>query len=236
MKTVFIKRNLMSVSFKFKALDNDALLGRDMMKRLNSVYNKEIEPGGNLYSYRTRNNRKRLNQILNNTNGRHTGKRRQDLIAAYQLAWKRAYQRNIRTAKSLGLGRDVSYNASKLGMKQRGSRVWGRKVKYQTPLLMTGHLRNSIATGFAAGGNKYLRLPNMLLFGAYRVDFKHFNPPWNYDASGYTYVQRLMQFLEGKGMDQEEFFDFEPAMWNLISAKMMKIVQKDFLPKLQQEF
>jgi len=236
MSSVLVKRNNLSITYKFKGLEDELGLGKNIMKRLNDVYKREIEPGGNLNSYKTKGGRARLNQILKNTGGRHTKKRRQELISAYQLAWKRAYQRNVKTAKSVGIGSDPDYQRRKRRWKQRGRRVWGRRVKYETPLLLTGHLRKSIATGFADGGNKYLRLPNMLLFGAYRVDFRYFDKPWNYDSSNFTYVERLMQFLEGKGMDPEEFFDFEPEMWSLIASKMMKIIQKDFIPKMQQEF
>lgn len=236
MSSVLVKRNQMSVTYKFKGLEDELGLGKAIMKRLNDVYKREIEPGGNLYSYRTRNNAQRARDILKRTNGQHTRKRRQELISAYQLAWKRAYERNIRTARSLGLGRSEPYQKFKAEGKAKGRRIWGRRMKYVTPLLMTGNLRDRIASGFAVGGNKYLRLPNLLLFGAYRVDFQYFDPPWNYDDSSYTYVERLMQFLEMKGFDREEFFNFDEGKWSLIASKMLKIIEKDFIPKMQQEF
>ncbi len=234
--SVRIARREFTLHYKYTGLTKEKLLSKEVLSRLNKVYREQIEPGGSLYSYKRKSNRARLNQVLRNTNGRWTKKRRQSLIDAYQLAWKRAYQRNVVKAKSLGLGQDESYQEWKRKSVREGHSERGRKIRYQTPLLLTGNLRRQIMTGFAQGGNKHLQIPNLLLFGAYRVDFRYFEKPWRYDRSGFSYVERLMQFLEGKGMEREEFFDFDPGRWRLIATRMLAIVEKDFIPKMQKEF
>lgn len=152
--------------------------------------------------------------------------RRAEIIEIYSQAWKHRYN-NLRTrARNAGLGSSPDYQSRK---KQPGT-YFGRLKRYSSPLLLTGHLREAVFSGIKQGGNEFVDLPNMLLFGTMAIDFDAFDR----HNDGRSYASGLVGQLINRGVIESEvdFYDFADFYWDRIITLMKRVIRQDFAPAL----
>jgi len=149
--------------------------------------------------------------------------RRAEIIEVYSQAWKHHFKNLRSRARSAGMGQDPKYQK----FKGDGGEYLGRQKRYMTPLLLTGFLREVVFKGIKSGGNDYVDMPNMLLYGSIYVDLGAFDSK---DNSEMTSAEGLVAKMIGAGVisSQEDLYDFSDFYWDKIVTVMRRVIRQDF--------
>lgn len=174
------------------------------------------------------------------TNTKHQKK----LINLYAEAWKNKYEDTINKYRRADPGYTQkpyrSYYQLKKKLKKEGShpRHSQETVKFTTWGLSTGDLRDSIYKGFKSGGKGgVVKVSSLAVQGAYRVNWDYFQTTEG-DRSGLPYPVRFMNHLIDLDVidNYEDFIDFLPSDWDLISDYIMMALKTDFTDIMKKSF
>lgn len=101
-----------------------------------------------------------------------------------------------------------------------------RQVRYTTWGLTSGYLRESIEKGFASGGNKHLKVGNLLLQGGFSVDWDSYPKRSDGKVHYREFVEHLIRL--GVLKDEDDFLEFLPGDWQAIANYMLFLIQNGF--------
>lgn len=159
------------------------------------------------------------------------------LAGLYRRAFENRYAKIINDYRSTVPDYfDKAHYAYKVRAKKNGgtSRASGDPIKFTGWALMSGFLRESIRSGLANGGNKYIDVPNLMLQGGYTVDWTQYLR----DKSGRVRYFEFVQHLEALGIIQspEDFIDFDDRDWDNIYDFMQELIENRLIPDIEKVF
>lgn len=149
----------------------------------------------------------------------------------YKKAWQKRYSQIISDYKAAS----PNYNQGAWRKyKQKGLRRlrpahWvNRKIYYTTHGLTTGYLRDSITSGFQAGGNKHLNVANLLLQGGFALDLSSYRSGSSDKKDHYTeFINQLVK--AGVLSQPEDFMRFEARDWQRIGSYIKSVIGQEFV-------
>jgi len=152
---------------------------------------------------------------------------RSKFINHFVRAWRKRYQFYIQqyTAANPDWRTRRWYKWKKKAKKFGGKAAYNdKKIKYSTPALATGFLRQSIESAFRSGGTEYLSISNPMV-SRWVTTNKHFDLDYNYD--GY------------KGRNSQDgypiFFESRLKDIGVVEKKSSKNFKKDSIVSIEDD-
>jgi hypothetical protein len=186
---------------------------------------------------------------------RYSGKAKSELRQLYVKAWQNTYTRitqsyeqnpkwEKRKRYQKGASGFAPYGLTESDQKKEASATRGRerlgisrrtsryRVRYTGTGLYTGFLRESIAKGFARGGNEFISVSGDNNFAGYVINVEAFPK-----SEGESYVSQYIDFLIEKGAFSsiEEIFSFTSGDQDKIAAFMVRTMENEFIPKFADQ-
>ena len=155
------------------------------------------------------------------------------LTKMYVDAWKNKYDKIRQDYKSADSGyRDKQWSKwkSRGKGKYRTPHYPNRQVRYSTWGLTSGYLRQSIERGFQSGGNRHLKLGNLLVQGGFELDWDSYPKR----SDGRVHYREFVDHLVRLGVlaDGEEFINFLPSDWQRIANYMFYLIENNFVDNI----